>query len=113
MVKTVASALRLFAAEREPAEALVEARDLPARIDEALVAAGPCRMRRRIDVERHRVALFAPGGTRLEQRAVGHLHLDQMIVGVRVFQIGRAHAELQSLMRISYAVFCLKKKKKK
>src|SRR3546814_7579269 len=25
-------------------------------------------------------------------------------------QIGRAHAELQSLMRISYAVFCLKKK---
>src|SRR3546814_4143038 len=28
-------------------------------------------------------------------------------------EIGRAHAELQSLMRISYAVFCLKKKKKK
>src|SRR3546814_7750675 len=28
-------------------------------------------------------------------------------------QIGRAPSELQSLMRISYAVFCLKKKKKK
>src|SRR3546814_1544315 len=28
-----------------------------------------------------------------------------------VQQIGRAHVELQSLMRISYAVFCLKKKK--
>src|SRR3546814_3814641 len=27
-------------------------------------------------------------------------------------EIGRAHAELQSLMRISYAVFCLKKKQK-
>src|SRR3546814_9925623 len=26
-------------------------------------------------------------------------------------KIGRAHAELQSLMRISYAVFCLQKKK--
>src|SRR3546814_7983768 len=26
-------------------------------------------------------------------------------------QIGRAHVEIQSLMRISYAVFCLKKKK--
>src|SRR3546814_3958907 len=25
-------------------------------------------------------------------------------------QLGRAHSELQSLMRISYAVFCLKKK---
>src|SRR3546814_7607752 len=29
----------------------------------------------------------------------------------RLREIGRAHAELQSLMRISYAVFCLKKKK--
>src|SRR3546814_1284448 len=28
-------------------------------------------------------------------------------------QIGRAPSELQSLMRISYAVFCLKKKKKR
>src|SRR3546814_4628603 len=28
-------------------------------------------------------------------------------------EIGRAHVELQSLMRISYAVFCLKKKKTK
>src|SRR3546814_2140933 len=31
--------------------------------------------------------------------------------GAPANQIGRAHAELQSLMRISYAVFCLKKKK--
>src|SRR3546814_3356714 len=28
-------------------------------------------------------------------------------------EIGRAHSELQSLMRTSYAVFCLKKKKKR
>src|SRR3546814_8560491 len=28
-------------------------------------------------------------------------------------EIGRAQSELQSLMRISYAVFCLKKKKKR
>src|SRR3546814_10601708 len=28
-------------------------------------------------------------------------------------EIGRAHAELQSLMRISYAVFCLKNKKQR
>src|SRR3546814_7297010 len=28
-------------------------------------------------------------------------------------KIGRAHVELQSLMRISYAVFCLKKKNKR
>src|SRR3546814_7155029 len=31
----------------------------------------------------------------------------------RQAQIGRATSELQSLMRISYAVFCLKKKKTK
>src|SRR3546814_9655074 len=29
----------------------------------------------------------------------------------KTMQIGRAPSELQSLMRISYAVFCLKKKK--
>src|SRR3546814_9895516 len=32
------------------------------------------------------------------------------LVDRRIRQIGRAHAELQSLMRISYAVFCLKNK---
>src|SRR3546814_9660297 len=31
----------------------------------------------------------------------------------RLREIGRAHVELQSLMRISYAVFCLKKKNNK
>src|SRR3546814_2398756 len=39
--------------------------------------------------------------------------LDRVEVGAmeRSDEIGRAHVELQSLMRISYAVFCLKKKK--
>src|SRR3546814_2578983 len=39
---------------------------------------------------------------------------DQWPAGVatKADEIGRAHVELQSLMRISYAVFCLKKKKK-
>src|SRR3546814_7313047 len=34
-------------------------------------------------------------------------------LSVFLVKIGRAHVELQSLMRISYAVFCLKKKKKR
>src|SRR3546814_6071252 len=34
-------------------------------------------------------------------------------IGIVAAKIGRAHVELQSLMRISYAGFCLKKKKKK
>src|SRR3546814_7185970 len=33
------------------------------------------------------------------------------IVQKERIEIGRAHAELQSLMRLSYAVFCLKKNK--
>src|SRR3546814_2608008 len=52
------------------------------------------------------------------KRAAARKSLDYMglapgmrMQDVGVQQIGRAHVELQSLMRISYAVFCLKKKK--
>src|SRR3546814_9186315 len=34
---------------------------------------------------------------------------DRAVGSARHPEIGRAHVELQSLMRISYAVFCLKK----
>src|SRR3546814_13412060 len=37
----------------------------------------------------------------------------QYHAGTLPLEIGRAHVELQSLMRISYAVFCLKKKNTK
>src|SRR3546814_5384904 len=37
---------------------------------------------------------------------------DEQADAVAALAIGRATSELQSLMRISYAVFCLKKKKK-
>src|SRR3546814_8040470 len=36
---------------------------------------------------------------------------DTTVLHAHDVEIGRAHVELQSLMRISYAVFCLKKKK--
>src|SRR3546814_4850793 len=39
------------------------------------------------------------------------LALAAILATPHLAEIGRAHAELQSLMRISYAVFCLKKKK--
>src|SRR3546814_8253819 len=35
-----------------------------------------------------------------------------IVLGAKLAKIGRAPSELQSLMRISYAVFCLKKKQK-
>src|SRR3546814_6225988 len=37
--------------------------------------------------------------------------LEQAVLLIEGFQIGRAQSELQSLMRISYAVFCLQKQK--
>src|SRR3546814_8957197 len=37
--------------------------------------------------------------------------IERRLVEADRAEIGRAHSELQSLMRISYAVFCLKKKK--
>src|SRR3546814_5053546 len=41
-------------------------------------------------------------------------HVRDRRIGDQLFhEIGRAHVELQSLMRISYAVFCLQKKTKK
>src|SRR3546814_5245535 len=57
------------------------------------------------------IAFDEPGGAtrqwRLHPRARAHPALQPRI---HAAQIGRAHSELQSLMRISYAVFCLKKK---
>src|SRR3546814_14015659 len=53
-----------------------------------------------------------PCGTALVEQLLGNVvegeHLPRGIA--RDLEIGRAHVELQSLMRISYAVFCLKKK---
>src|SRR3546814_2610408 len=43
---------------------------------------------------------------------VGSGHFAAAVDQCKFEEIGRAHAELQSLMRIPYAVFCLKKKNK-
>src|SRR3546814_8148829 len=44
-------------------------------------------------------------------RLTGEIDLPLNLEMAATEEIGRAHVELQSLMRISYAVFCLKKKK--
>src|SRR3546814_18350392 len=77
----VRSAVRLIALQRKAAEALVEASDLTALIQQAAVTAGPCRVNLGIDVELHRVAFLAPGGAGFEHGAVGHLTLEGVITG--------------------------------
>src|SRR3546814_6986896 len=49
-------------------------------------------------------------GRRIFNECVNMLVLIQRANVERDKEIGRAHVELPSLMRISYAVFCLKKK---
>src|SRR3546814_3909812 len=46
----------------------------------------------------------------LERAAVCDFKSDFTVNDDGTLEIGRAHSELQSLIRISYAVFCLKKK---
>src|SRR5688572_13021790 len=60
----------------------LEAREPAAAIGQMLSAAGPSRMRLRIDVELQRVAFGAIGGISEELGAVRHHHLDAMIVGM-------------------------------
>src|SRR3954470_21088196 len=74
----------LLLAQRQAAEALVEARHLAAAVEHSVVAARPGRMDLVVDVELEGVALLAPGGAGLEHGAVGHLHLDHVVIGMGV-----------------------------
>src|SRR3546814_3097466 len=86
-------------------------------VDERVVAA--CARDRRA-VERRLLALTALGGiaaARMEQATARPIELARHDAGDRRQALGGSRSEehtseLQSLMRISYAVFCLKKKKK-
>src|SRR3546814_10473028 len=65
---------------------------------------------------RRRIASWCRGSDanqRSHERAHSYQRFASVTLIVRPRKIGRAHAELQSLMRISYAVFCLKKKNNK
>src|SRR5690554_4576824 len=58
--------------EAQTSVLVLELRHAPARIHELGAAAGPGRMRQRVDVERERLTLIAPGGLHLHFGAVGH-----------------------------------------
>src|SRR3954451_1250732 len=67
----------------EALEAAVELLDLAA-LDDLHVAAGPGRVRLRVDVEVQRVAFPAVGRARGERAPVGHDHRDLVVVGMDV-----------------------------
>ena len=69
--------------EREPAKTLVELGNAAALI-ELPGAAGPGRVRGRIDFEHQRGTFLAPSGAGFEHGAIGHLHLDGVIIGMDV-----------------------------
>src|SRR6266446_10366017 len=72
---------RLFL-EADSRKLLLEPRQPPAAVEKLLLAAGPGRVRLGIDIEAQRVAFLAPGGAGGEFGAVGHHHLDGVIVGM-------------------------------
>ena len=51
---------------------------------ELLAAAGPGRMRLRVDIQMHCIARLAPGRARGELSAIGHHNLDGVIFRMRV-----------------------------
>src|SRR3546814_2561519 len=55
---------------------------------------------------------LAPGGILVTQNGVPFLQGEELTSTMRAFRSEEHTSELQSLMRISYAVFCLKKKHK-
>src|ERR1700688_3249076 len=68
----------------EARELLVEARQAAAAVEQMLLAAGPGRVRFRVDIEMQRIARLAPGGPGGELGAVGHDHFDGVVVGMAV-----------------------------
>src|SRR3546814_5006298 len=61
--------------------------------------------------QRRTVALHQPYALALDRVLVGVEHADQPLEAAAALRADEHTSELQSLMRISYAVFCLKKKK--
>ncbi|MFT6451705.1 MAG: hypothetical protein ACJA06_001190 [Halocynthiibacter sp.] len=56
-----------------------------ASVHEARVAACPCWVNRRVDIERHLIALFAPSRFHLHNRTVCHFDVDRVVFGMDIF----------------------------
>src|SRR5262249_11008874 len=85
--------------EPDTREFLLESREPPAAVDQLLLTAGPSRMRLRVDVEVQRVALLAPRAAGGELGAVGHHHLDGVIVRMQVGFHGRSSCAARATIR--------------
>src|SRR5262245_62906662 len=82
-----ANGLDLLAFQADALETLLELGELAAGVDQA-VDAGPGRVRLRIDIQAQRVARLAHGRAGLEAAAVGHHHVDLVVVRVNAFLHG-------------------------
>src|SRR5262245_47364117 len=79
-----AERMRALFLEPDAGKLLLEPREPPAAVHQLLLTASPGRMRLGVDVEVHRVAFLAPGAAGGEFGAVGHHHLDGVIVRMQV-----------------------------
>src|SRR3546814_10266886 len=66
----------------------------------------------KVEIDQHLLDGFRTDAGREGVFAIFVLHLNQFIFSQKLIRSEEHTSELQSLMRISYAVFCLKKKNK-
>jgi hypothetical protein len=70
--------------EAEAAETLVELGNATTAVHKLLVAARPCRMGLGVDFKVHDGAFRTPGGAGFVFGAIGHDHLDRVIIGMDI-----------------------------
>lgn len=66
---------------------LFELGNAAACIHQARATTCPCRVHRRVNIQRKRIALGTPSGFHLNNGAIGHFDIDDVVIGMDVFFI--------------------------
>lgn len=76
---------KVFGLEAKTSVFAFELRHSATLVEQARVAACPCGVRRRVDIECKLVALGTPSGFHFDDRTVGHFDVDHVVFWVCIF----------------------------